>query len=95
MKSSLDVEELTESLIGVALKLQELVSVIRNAETLEEVKRFVGPSEEEKEASRRRINRINILRKTHGLAFSSWPMDAINEFTALDSEQVMFEQMYT
>lgn len=70
---------------------EQLIAAIRDAETLIELKRMVGPPQEDNERAKYRVERIEQLWQTNGNVFSWWSQDAKEEYYELDEEQARWE----
>jgi hypothetical protein len=95
LKANLD---LFVNAIGSEPSSDALVNAIRNAESLGELKRLIGPSQEEEQRSIERLAQIeakwqaNV--KAHGEDPSKWPSQAWDGYNRLMAEQTEFENQY-
>lgn len=75
------------------MTIDYLINAIRNADSLSDLKRFVGCTEEEKRASERRVKAIDKIWDKHG-SFENMPMLDQDHYNRLNREQTEFENMY-
>ena len=73
------------------LTVNDLISAIRGADDLSEMKRFIGPSEEEKEQQKCRIIEIYEILNNYSIGM---PYDVLTKLKALNAEKKDFELTY-
>jgi len=73
---------------------QQLEDAIRNASDLAELKRMVGPSQEESERNEKRLAEIDRIYNRYGAELSYWPDHASERYRELWDEQNRFESEY-
>lgn len=86
------------------LTADQLIDAIRSASSLAELRRLVGPTAEQNEASRNRCNQIEQLYKTYGYEVVGdtdvrvgrwkWPWHAQERLERLEEEQRAYEAEY-
>lgn len=70
-----------------AVSLTQLITAIRNADSLEELQRLVGPSDEEEAQAKQRLSQIDtIWNRCNG------DLSALNVFTKDRYDQLMLQQ---
>ena len=77
----------------------DLILAIRNAESLDELKRLVGPTDEENQVAKIRIEKIKSLwDKAEAMEWGhdpkSWPYPYCDIFIVFDTKQSAFENLY-
>ncbi|WON78053.1 hypothetical protein [Serratia sp. UGAL515B_01] len=70
--------------------VEQLLSAIRGAESLEELQRMIGPSEEDSQANVARLAKLDRFFEQYGAYSESWPEHA----KSLLAEQNRFESAY-
>lgn len=78
---------------------QKLLAIVRSAETLADVKRKIGPTQEEENMAVQRISRLDMLwsmadEKGWGCLPDKWPWPHGDEYKRITAEQIDFENMY-
>lgn len=81
------------------LTLESLIAAVRNAEYLDDVKRLIGPSDDEKRMSERRIKNMDSLferanKEGWGSDPARWPYPQNETYAAISAEQAHFENLY-
>lgn len=74
--------------------VESLTQAIRDATSLAELKRMVGPSDEENERARQRVEHIEQMHKDYGPPSHTWPSYALYRHEQLQKQQDEFEAMY-
>ncbi|PHV10896.1 hypothetical protein [Chitinimonas sp. BJB300] len=74
--------------------VDQLLTAIRKAESLDELKYMVGPSDENEALSGQRLARIDRLFNSYGSDMSTWPWHARDTYERLNNEQRDFENTY-
>lgn len=76
---------------------EKLAAMIREGASYRDLTRFVGPSEEENELARLRIERMDALSELcewGAIAYSSRAYRARRKYEELDAQQTAFEERY-
>lgn len=71
--------------------VDQLVRAIRSADTLKELKVMVGPTPEQNEAARSRMEEMDRIWENHGSDMGAWPWSALRRHERLVEEQDEFE----
>ena len=77
----------------------QLIQAIREADCLEELKRAIGPSKDEKAAAMRRLENMDSLwssaeKKGWGYDPSRWPYPFNESYQRIQQEQIIYENQY-
>ncbi len=81
------------------LSADQWVLAIRNTDSLEDLKRAIGPSQSELEASKRRLNQLDAMwakaqEKGWGYEPKNWPYPFNEGYERINQEQITFENQY-
>lgn len=79
-------------------QVEDWIRAIRNADSLEELLHMVGPTEDENEAAKRRLENMDKIwlrcKDQYGFNKSDWPWADRERYERLDREQAEFEAKY-
>ncbi|MYM61605.1 hypothetical protein GTG28_20605 [Vibrio sp. OCN044] len=74
--------------------VEQLISAIRNADDLSDLKRMVGASEKEWGESSKRLAEIDRIGKKYGYDTDAMPWPDAERYKSLTAEQDAFESQY-
>lgn len=75
------------------ITLEALADAVRNADSLTEVRRLVGPSALEEAAARIRLDTMDSIWNKYG-DFDAMPPERLRCYNQLAAKQTLFENMY-
>ena len=76
------------------LTAEYLMSCIRNAKDLGELRRIVGPTDDEIKQSKARLSAMDKIFENNGTDMHTWPWHALDSYKALERQQRIFENTY-